>query len=178
MQEIDTLILGVEASVALAGFAGIIATFQFRDGKKFSRVDAVGLTMIVQFSLLGALICAIPLTLLSFGAAENTTWAITSTLGAIFYVSGMYSTHRYLKEVKKGPSFRLFILVINIINCLCIILHLMNALGIVYHREFGPVIFGLTWTLTITGLMFSRLLLRPVWRQVRAREAEISNNTG
>ena len=71
MKELDILILGVEASVAFAGFAGVIATFQFGDAKKVRRADAVGLTMIVQFSLLAALVSSVPLLLYSFGNKRN-----------------------------------------------------------------------------------------------------------
>ena len=36
------LVLGVEAVFALAGFAGIIATFQFAEAKQIRRADAMG----------------------------------------------------------------------------------------------------------------------------------------
>ena len=47
MEVFDVLILGAELSMALAGFAGIIATFQFRDTEKIRRADVVGLSIIV-----------------------------------------------------------------------------------------------------------------------------------
>jgi len=59
----DVLILGAELSMALAGFAGIIATFQFRDTEKIRRADVVGLSIIVVYSLLAALQCAVILIL-------------------------------------------------------------------------------------------------------------------
>ena len=42
------LILIAELAIALAGFAGIVATNQFRGTGKFSRGDAVGLALIVH----------------------------------------------------------------------------------------------------------------------------------
>jgi len=51
METFDVLILGAKLSIALAGVAGIITTFQFRDGVKMSRPDAMSLTMIVSYSL-------------------------------------------------------------------------------------------------------------------------------
>jgi hypothetical protein len=49
MESLDTLILAVEASIAFAGFAGLVASFQFGGTGKVKRADAVGLTMILQF---------------------------------------------------------------------------------------------------------------------------------
>ena len=45
MEVTDLLILSAEVSVALAGFAGIVATFQFRDAKKVKRAELVGLCL-------------------------------------------------------------------------------------------------------------------------------------
>ena len=45
------LLVGIEVSVAFAGFAGVIATFQFKDAVRIDRGDVVGVTMIVNFGL-------------------------------------------------------------------------------------------------------------------------------
>ena len=43
----DLLMVGVEASIALAGFAGVIATYQINDVTRIRRGAVVGLTAIV-----------------------------------------------------------------------------------------------------------------------------------
>jgi hypothetical protein len=52
-----------------------------------------------------------------------------------------------------------------------ILMNTMNALDLFFHRESGPVIAAIIWALSITGFMFSRLLLLPVWRSVREHDA-------
>ena len=49
MQGADLLLVGTEVSVAFAGFAGIIATFQAKGEKHISRGDLVGLDIVVNF---------------------------------------------------------------------------------------------------------------------------------
>ena len=78
----DLLLVGIEASVAFAGFAGIIATFQFSDRTSVKRGDVVGLTMIVQNSLAIAFACTLPLVLRTFDLKDETIWTAVSVYGA------------------------------------------------------------------------------------------------
>lgn len=172
MESLDILILGVEASFALAGFAGIIATFQFGDGKAVRRGDAAGLSVIVQFSLLSGLGCSIPLLLYSFGMKEATLWTISSVVGAILFLGGGSVMLRNMWGVRGRSSFQWFNLSALAISFLCLLVHVMNIFGIVFHREAGPTILGAVWALSLSGYMFYRLLLRPIWRSVRHQEAE------
>jgi hypothetical protein len=171
MESLDTLILGVEASVAFAGFAGIIASFQFGEGKLVRRADAVRLTMIVQFSLLAALASSIPLLLNSFGVKDTTLWTITSVVVAIAFVGGQFAQHKNLGKAVKITAFKRFVIIVQCVGVGMISINTMNALDLFFHRESGPVIAGIVWALSITGFMFSRLLLLPIWRRVRAQEA-------
>ena len=63
MDPYDLLMVGIEVSVAFAGFAGVVATFQFRDRTTVRRGDIVGLTMIVDFGLVCAFFSTLPLCL-------------------------------------------------------------------------------------------------------------------
>jgi hypothetical protein len=171
MESLDILILGVEASIALAGFAGIIATFQFGGAKQTRRADAVGLTIILQFSLLAALASSIAILLSSFDIKETTLWAICSVVIAIMYVGGIYAQHKNLKDAVRTASFKKMIAILRAPGPVLILINVMNASDIFFHREAGPVIAGIVWALTLAGFMFSRLLLQPVWRNVRIQEA-------
>lgn len=58
------------------------------------------------------------------------------------------------------------------IGCFVLVLiNVMNASDIFFHREGGPFIAGIVWALILAGFMFSRLLLQPIWRNVRIQEA-------
>ena len=63
----DLLQLGIEASIALAGFAGVIATYQTSEGKMLRRGSVAAVTVITRCSLLVGLACAITLLLQTFG---------------------------------------------------------------------------------------------------------------
>jgi hypothetical protein len=171
MESLDILILGVEAAIALAGFAGIIATFQFSGAKETRRGDAVGLAMILQFSLLAALGCAIPLLLYTFGVKETSLWAISSALAIILLAGGTYVQYAKARGVNMSPSMlRMFVILVSP-SFILIIINVMNAADMIFHREAGPVIAAIVWSLCLAGYMFSRLLLRPIWRNVRLQEA-------
>ena len=178
MESLDILILGVEASIALAGFAGIIATFQFRDANDTRRGDAIGLTMILQFSLLSALMCSIAILLNSFGLKETTLWAICSVVLACIQTWAVYDALKKTSGVKKTNEMSRLILILQTPTMFLILINFMNASNIFFHREAGPVIAGVVLALCVAGFMFSRLLLRPIWRNVRIREAaKLANAT-
>ena len=175
MESLDILILAVEASVAFAGFAGIIATFQFGEAKKVTRADAVGLTMILQFSLLAALIACIPLLLHTFGAKTTAVWATTSAFAAIIVSGAQYLQAGSLRKASlKNKSFLRLKIAVQCIGAGVILINALNFLDLFFHREPGPVIAAIIWALIITGFSFSRLLLLPIWRRVRIQEADTS----
>ena len=175
MESLDILILGVEASIALAGFAGIIATFQFAGTKEPRRTDAVGLTMILQYSLRSALGSSIPFLLYTLGVKETTVWAMCSVVLVIATAGEMYAMHGGRRGIPIGrirsKSFRRLAVIVHSINVGLILINAMNASDIFFHREAGPVIAVIIWSLSLAGFMFSRLLLRPIWRSVRVQEA-------
>ncbi|MEJ2089937.1 MAG: hypothetical protein P8Y69_15965 [Gammaproteobacteria bacterium] len=61
MNSSNILLVGIKVSVTLAGFAGIVATFQFRNRERIRRPDLAGLTTIVQNSFWCAFGCVLPL---------------------------------------------------------------------------------------------------------------------
>ena len=177
MESLDVLILGVEASIALAGFAGIIATFQFRGENDTRRGDAVGLTMILQFSLLSALLCSFAIILISFGLKETTIWAACSLVVACIQTYYIFDVYKKIRGVKKTKTLERVAMIVQTPSVFLIIMNFMNASNIYFQREAGPVISSIVLALCIAGFMFSRLLLRPIWRNVRAQEAARRANT-
>ena len=80
MSEVDQLLTIAEVSVALAGFAGIVATFQFKQQVRINQGHVLALSMIVNISLVGAFFAVLPLIFLNYGMAENKVWALCSGL--------------------------------------------------------------------------------------------------
>jgi hypothetical protein len=177
MDESALLLVGIEVSVAFAGFAGIIATFQNRDEAKVDRAHVVGLTMIVNFSLMGAFFCALPLLLSVLRVEETTIWATSSGLQCVYTLNRMHYIHQNMSVVALRSSSRLLFRILQGGASLIAIALALNAANQVFHREPGPSIAAIFFGLGLVGFMFARLLLRPLWRVVREREGASSGPT-
>jgi len=170
MEVADVLVLGAEVSVTFAGFSGIVAAFQFRDGSRVKRGDVVGLTMIVQQSLSCAFFSAFPLLLFSFDINESTVWMIASITGAILLPAQMFSIDKNMRGAVKKRSLILFFGTLQGFFALFVIANILNAADLVFHREPGPYIAAIFAGLGLVGYMFGRLLLRPLWKSVHHNE--------
>lgn len=171
MDESALLLVGIEVSVAFAGFAGIIATFQNRDEATMDRAHVVGLTMIVNFSLMGAFFCTLPLVLSTFRVEETAIWAINSALQCVYTLNRMHYIHKNMSIVALKRSTRLFFRVLQGVASLVAVALALNAANQVFHRVPGPSIAAIVFGLGLVGYMFARLLLRPLWRVVHKQEA-------
>ncbi len=167
----DLLLVGIEVSVAFAGFAGVIATFQFRDTTKINRGDVVGLTMIVTFGLMCALFCALPMFLSTFDVEGRALWVICSSLGAIYVCRAMYYVHTKMKTALLSGRTRVIFGILQSVAALIVFSLILNVADLVFHREPGPYLAAIFFPLCVVGYMFIRLLLRPIWRTVREQEA-------
>lgn len=171
MESTDLLLVGAEISVAFAGFAGIIATFQFSEAKRVKRGDVVGLTMIVQMSLNCALLSALPLLLSTFKLEATTIWTICSLYGGTYTVYSMQSIYRNMRGATRKRSLRLLFNSFQTVFASVAVVQFLNASNLIFHREPGPYIAGIVIGLGLVGYMFGRLLLRPLWIAVSEQEA-------
>ncbi len=178
MDESDLLLVGIEVSVAFAGFAGIIATFQFRKEARISRGHIVGLTIIVNFSLMCAFFSALPLLLSVLRFEDAMIWSIGSVLACIYIPNRMYHIRRNMSVVAVKRSTQLLFRVLFGGAALLFVSNALNAANQVFHREPGPYIAGIFFGLGLVGYMFARLLLRPLWRALREQEAAAGKLAG
>ncbi len=170
MEVFDLLLVSIEVSIALAGFAGVIATYQINNVTTIRRSAVAALSVVVQVSLLAALACVIPLLLYTFGVQGETLWAISSGVAAILGASMAYSIASSLKGAITKTSSRLLYLLLQGLGALVILANILNAFDLAFHREPGPLVAGIVYALSVAGTMFSRLLLLPLWRIVREQE--------
>ena len=170
MDPSSLLIVGVEVSVAFAGFAGIIATFQFRDESKIRRGQVVGLTMIVYFGLMAAFLFSYPLLLSVYGVSEAFIWTSGSIIQIAWYVYAMYFVHKGMKTAVRNPSALWLFRLLQVIAAIVVFTLILNVSNLIFHREPGPYLSAVAYGLFLTGYMFARLLLRPLWRAVREKE--------
>ena len=170
MDTSDLLLMGIECSVAFAGFAGIIATFQFSDRTSVKRGDVVGLTMIVQNSLSIAFACTLPLVLKTFALKDETIWTVVSVYGAFSMTFSSYLIDKSMRGAVRKASLKLLFGSMQAISVMISICLILNASDLIFHRQPGPYIVALTANLGLVGYMFARLLLRPLWHEVRRQE--------
>ena len=169
MEESDILLTFTQVTVAFVGFAGIIATFQFRDDYNIKKKDAVSLELIINTGLMGAFFSVLPLILSSFGLSDASVWSLSSGIMSVNYLGFMYYLFRQVKRLNFRRSTSIIVITYFVLGFLVIILNLMNVFNIVFQSEFGPFFISLTYPLALVGFMFSRLLLSPIWRMIRNR---------
>lgn len=175
MEIFDMLVLGVEAGFALAGFAGIIATFQFVGAKQIHRADAMGLTLIVKDSFMAAALCALAMLLLALEIGESNTWGLASLFTALISMLSLYSgVFRIMRRALKNKSLRRQFIVVVALSLLLILANFLNAADILFHRTPGPVLVTVVFMLCLAAHSFTRLLLLPIWKTVRLTEARES----
>ena len=172
MDTTGLLLVGAEVSVAFAGFAGIIATFQFSDGTKVKRGDIVALTMIVQISLACALYSVFPLLLSIYEVEDTTLWASCSVLAVIAIINVMYAINRNMRGVVHKKSLRLLFKSMQGVAALVVLLLILNAVDVVFHRGPGPYIYRSRLRIVVLSVIpryRRRTSLQTVSRAVRKR---------
>lgn len=171
MDESDLLIVFAEIAVAIAGFSGIIATFQLRDGHIPRRSVLAGLGYIVNASFGAVYLSLLPLVLHFFGLSDSLIWSIASWHMAVLPLFFIYLFNRDTHGIARSESHRTMHLIVQAICVLAAIINLLNALGVVFHHESGPVLVGLVVGLGTAANLFSRLLLTPIRRLIVENEA-------
>lgn len=172
MNGTEQLLVITEVSVALAGFAGVVAAYQYKDGTNVTRGDALGLAMLVNIGLLDAFFSVLPLAIFNVGVSEQVTWMISSGLMCVNYSIFTYYVVSNMKRVKvRKMSSKLAYAFLYIAGAGILIINILNTLQINFHGEFGPFFLSLILPLILAGYMFARLILRPLWRNIHAQES-------
>ena len=172
METSDQLLLMTEVAIALTGFSGIVATFQFTGGAHKSRGDVIGLASIVQLGLITAFMAFLPLAIGNFSLSEQSVWSICSLIAAISYTVYLVNLFPHTRRMRFRGFNRLVIRFWWVVNSIGILVILCNGLRIGLNGEAAPYVAVLLNPLCFIGYMFARLLLRPLWKYIRQQEAE------
>ena len=170
MSEIEQLLTIAEVSVALAGFAGIVATFQFRQQVNVYRGHVLALSMIVNISLVGALFSVLPLVFLNYDMPEQDVWALCSALMGVNISCFIVYVWKTTRLNSLPLTTRAIFIVFFLMAFAVVIANFMNAAGFIFHRQFGTYFISFIFCFFLVGYNFSRLLMLPLWKQVRQQE--------
>jgi hypothetical protein len=102
----DNLSLVAELSIALAGFASLVAIIGRRQGRDSTKIDAIRLQWMLGLSLFTAACALLPSVPFYAGVSENSTWRLCS---GVFAVSGgtiIVYTFRRLARIPDYPIGR------------------------------------------------------------------------
>ncbi len=170
MEPSDLLINIAAIFVALAGFSGIVATFQLREDRRITRGDALGLSIMVNFSLTGPVFCLSSIVLLSFGLDERTVWGVSSAAMSLNYFVWVVVMLWQIRSIRVSSFLvKALFTLFTFLALSGSTISAMNAAGIVFQQEFGPYLAMFVLPLAMVSIMFSRLLLRPMWRKLRVQ---------
>lgn len=164
--------------MALAGFAGIIATFQFAGLKNVKRVELVGLGIIIITALTETFASILPLVLLTYGIKESIVWGFCSGTLAILATMHLFDATKSIWGKVKKKSLIVYYGFLQAIIGLAIIFLVLNAMNVGFHREPGPYITAIFSGMILSGLLFARMLLTPLWRTLRQQESSDGGPAG
>lgn len=166
MNSVDQLLAIAEIALTLAGFAGIIATFQFKNNQTISGGRVLSLSLIVHISLVGTFFAVLPIALMNFGMPEKSIWAACSALMALNIATFIIYIWRNTDTNHLGPVVRLFYSAAFLGAILMVTLNLMNCASIVVDRDYAVYFVNFLFCLFLVGFYFSRLLLYPLWKHL------------
>ena len=171
MNQSDQLLLVVEVAVALAGFAGVVGSFQYRPGARIVRGDVLGLELMIVLSLLTAVCAILPVALFNFGVGETTIWSISSSVAVVAYAVYIFNIKRkFRKLLVSSRVSRILFEVFFVTAYLTALANIINVLDVGLRREYAPFFVALVVPNCVSAYMFVRLVLRPLWRSIHAQE--------
>ena len=161
----DQLIAIAQIAVALAGFAGVVATFHLRGPDSITRPSFIRLRIMIELSLCVCMFSLLPMAIYNFGARDATVWAIansTLALFSLFYLAlvisrwsrGLYGKGKLSKKVVYPSGTVAF--------ALYLVLVLVSFGAIKFHKPFSVYVFILFFDLGLACLMFARLVILPL----------------
>ena len=162
--------LVVEVAVALAGFAGIVGSFQYRSGAKIPRGDVLGLELMIVLSLITAVCAILPVALFNFGVGETTLWSICSSVSVVAYAIYIFNIKRKFRNILVSNRIsRILFEVFFAAAYLTALANIVNVLDVGLHRGYAPYFVALVVPNCVSAYMFVRLVIRPLWRSIHEK---------
>ncbi len=157
MEPVDTLTAVIEASVALAGFAGIVAAIG-RDGWNAS--DSLQLRNLLSTAFSALFLSVLALVLLHAEVPARRTWVILSVTWLVVGALETLANLRALPDQRgdeAGPLFRAVSSFWFVTAGAALALQLYN---VVAAQAFWPILVGIAWLFGLSCFSFWRLLVR------------------
>jgi hypothetical protein len=158
MEDVGALLTIAEIAVAFAGFSSIVVLFQNRTEGAWVPLDAVRFRLMLQSSLLAASFAVLPLPIHKLGVPSGVVWPLCGCILAVFLGLGGVAQFR-ARRLFSGASSMVRWASFQLLFWASFLAQLLNASGLVFHREPGPYIFGVCWLLFWAGYQFYQLMI-------------------
>ena len=156
---VQTLMILVEASVAMAGFSGVVVVFGRRTEREWSQIERARLTNLLTTSFAVLFLPLAALVLLHAGTDPATTWRIGSATWSIISTSQIVLTARRFAQVSRDdpelPNAAWIVIILSLTGAFV----LLSVANVVTIREFWPFLAALVWLFGLACYSFTRLLL-------------------
>ncbi len=170
MTDLSILEGTAEIAVSLTGFAGIVATFQFREESTPSSGQIVGLSIMVSTGLAGIFLSYLPFLLLSFTSNLSVVWPAASVVMILYMIWLMNFIHSHMRGKVNNPTARVLFRSLQTVSALIVALLILNCTSYGSEPGVGPYLLGLLWGLFVVAVNFWRLLLLPLWKKHHAEK--------
>jgi hypothetical protein len=162
MQGSDVLLTIAEVSVAFAGFASIVVLFQHRDPDNWPASVVIRLRTMIECSLVALFAAIFPFVLHHLGLVGEVLWGTASVVFGLVYIAFALRVWRHSRPgLESGELSRTFAVSSNLGVAVVSLLLLVNGMGIMFQRAFGPYLVGVACTLLFASLMFLRVVVFP-----------------
>ncbi len=156
---VATLMILVEASVAMAGFSGVVVVFGRRADREWSQIerDRLANLLATTFSVLFLSLAA--LILLHASIDPTTTWRICSAAWTLIAIYNTVVAARRAARVSRDDPERPNAAWIVVILALTGGFALLTFANAVTMSEFWPFLAAMVWLFALACYSFTRLLL-------------------
>ena len=158
MEPSDALIAAIEASVALAGFSGIVVVFGRRSQGEWLPQEELRLSMLLGASFQALLVSFLGVLLLSANLPESTAWTVCSVIWSLATVSHtalVLVRTRGLAADDISKTNPVFFWLGGALVLLVVFLQILNVVSL---REFWPVMAGIIVNLALGARQFVHLV--------------------
>ena len=155
---VETLRILVEASVAIAGFSGVVVVFGRRATGEWSELERTRIRNLLGTSFTVLFLSLVALLLLHSGIDPETTWRVGSSAWSVGATYNVILILRDRRSVRGDPQLISTISVALVIGATVIVvgLNLANALVLGW---FWPFLTALIWLFAAACYTFALLLL-------------------
>ncbi len=156
---VETLRILVEASVAMAGFSGVVVVFGRRAEREWSQIERARLANLLTTSFSVLFLSLTALVLLHAGTDPKITWRIGSATWSIIATYVVVLTARRAaqgpRDDPERPNAAWIVLLLGLSGAF-VLLSVANAVTM---SEFWPFLAALVWLFALACYSFTRLLL-------------------